>query len=131
MGMRAGKKNDLNKEVSVVRTTQQVLESYREAVETNNVNKLMEGYEEDAILISSERTCVGKGTIQKEIEKNPMSIPEISLTFENAIIEADWVLIQWSVSAMKTTFPAVISVLLIQDGLIQRQAEWQPDTVEG
>ena len=114
-----------------MRTTKQVLESHQEASETLNINKLMSDYEKDAILVSLEGIIVGKEAIQRDFVERRINKPGGLVSFEKMVFEGDFVLIEWSVKTGNATYPSGVRVLLIQDGLIQRQADWYPGAARG
>lgn len=107
------------------RTTQEVFDSHREALETINFEQLMADYADDAILVTLNGACIGKESIQKDFFEymfSQFSNPKIK--YEKWSAEGDTFLLQWSAEADEVTIPYGTAVFIIQDGLIQRQGEW-------
>ncbi len=109
----------------MTRTTQEVFDSHREAIETLNFEMLMADYDDEAILVTLNGSFLGKEAIQRGFFEYMFSqFKNPKITFENIAVEDDIVLIQWSAEAVEATIPYGVGVLIIQDGLIQRQGEW-------
>jgi len=109
----------------MTRTTQEVFDSHKEAIETLNIEKLMADYAEDAVLVTLDGAFYGKdailtGFFQAFLEQ----FPDLAVTYDKIVCEGDVCLLQWSGDASAATIPVGIGVLIIQDGLIQRQVEW-------
>jgi len=109
----------------MTRTTQEVFDSHKEAIETLNIEKLMADYAEDAVLVTLDGALNGKdailtGFFQASLEQ----FPDLAVTYDKIVCEGDVCLLQWSGDTSAATIPVGIGVLVIQDGLIQRQVEW-------
>jgi uncharacterized protein (TIGR02246 family) len=109
----------------MTRTTQEVFDSHREAIETLDLEKLAADYAEDAVLVTLDGSFKGREAILKEFFQAIMAqFPDMKINYDKIAIEADVCLLQWSAEASNVTVPVGLGVLFIQDGLIKRQAEW-------
>ena len=109
----------------MARSTQEVFDSHRKAIETRNFEKLAADYAEDAILVTLDGSFIGRDTILNGFFKRVISeFPDVKVNFEKTAVEDDVCLLQWSGEASNATFPRGIAVFIIRDGLIQRQGEW-------
>ena len=107
------------------RSTQEVLDSHMEAIETLNIEMLMADYAEDAVLVTPTGAIIGRDAILTDFFQASLSqFPGMTFTYENVVCEDDTCLLQWSGKASNADVPVGIGVLFIQDGLIQRQVEW-------
>lgn len=108
-----------------IRTTEEVFESHREAIETLDFEKLAGDYAEDAILVTIDGSFNGREAILTGFFQPIMAqFPDMKITFEKVAYEDDVCLLQWSAEASAMTVPRGTAVFLIQDGLIRRQGEW-------
>lgn len=113
------------KEVEKTRTTQEVFDAHREAIETGNMEQLAADYAEDAVLVTGDGSCVGKEAIFQDFFMPMLSqFPDVKITYDKVSVEGDTCLLQWSADASKISIPTGVGFLQIQDGLIQRQGEW-------
>jgi ketosteroid isomerase-like protein len=109
----------------MTRSTQEVYESHKEAIETLNFEKLAGDYADDAILVTMDGSFKGKEEIMTGFFQAIMAqFPDMKINFEKVVIEEDVCLLQWSAEASAVTVPIGTAVFIIQDGLIQRQGEW-------
>ena len=109
----------------MTRTTQQVFDSHREAIETGDMEKLMADYADDAILLTLYGAFVGKENIQKGFFEYQFSQhPNLRIDFEKTAVEGDLFLLQFSGESDVATVSHGVGVLIIRDGKIQRQGEW-------
>jgi ketosteroid isomerase-like protein len=109
----------------MTRSTQEVFDSHQEALETGDFAKLAADYAEDAILLTLDRSYIGREAIVKDFFQmmfgqftNPV------IHFDKTAVEGDVFLLQWSAVADEGTIPHGTGVFIIRDGLIQRQGEW-------
>lgn len=109
----------------MTRSTQEVYESHKHAIETGNFEQLAADYADDAILVSIDGSFRGKEAIMRDFfAANLSQFTNLKFTFEKTSIEGDVCLLQWSAVADEGTVPRGTAVFIIQDGLIQRQGEW-------
>jgi ketosteroid isomerase-like protein len=109
----------------MTRSTHEVFDSHKEAIEKLDFVKLAADYAEDAILVTLDGSLVGKEAILNGFFKTILSqYPDIKVAFEKTAIEGDVCLLQWSAEASNATIPRGVAVFIIKDGLIQRQGEW-------
>jgi uncharacterized protein (TIGR02246 family) len=109
----------------MTRTTQEVFDSHREAIETLDFEKLAADYAEDAVFVTLDGSFMGREEILTGFFQTILAqFPDVKIVFEKVAIEGDVCLLQWSAEASAVSIPAGIGVFIIQDGLIQRQAEW-------
>ena len=107
------------------RSTQEVLDSHKEAIETLNIDMLMADYAEDAVLVTPNGTILGRDAILTDFFQASLAqFPDMVFTYHNIVCEDDTCLLQWSGQATNADIPVGVGVLYIQDGLIQRQVEW-------
>jgi len=116
---------DTEEDALASRTTQEVFDSHQVAIETLDIEKLMADYAEDATLLTVNGPLIGKeailtGFFQTSLEQ----FPDMKVTYGEIVCEDDVCLLKWSAEATNGDIPVGIGVLLIQDGLIQRQVEW-------
>ena len=110
---------------TMTRTTEEVFNSHREAIETLDFEKLAADYAEDAVLVTLEGSFVGREAILTGFFQTIMAqFPDIKIKFDKAAFEDDVCLLRWSAEASAITIPVGTAVFIIQDGLIQRQGEW-------
>jgi ketosteroid isomerase-like protein len=109
----------------MTRTTEEVFNSHREAIETLDFEKLAGDYAESALLVTLDGSFKGRDAIRKDFFQAMLAqFPDITINFKKVVFEGDLCLLEWSAEATAMTFPAGIGVLLVQDGLIQKQVEW-------
>ena len=109
-----------------VRTTEEVFQSHREAVETLDIEKLMADYAEDAVMVTLDGTIYGKEAIQKNFfEAILAQFPDFKVIFndDKIVFEEDICMLEWSAVASAATMPVGLGILMIEDGLIRRQVE--------
>ena len=108
-----------------VRTTEEVFQSHREAVETLNLEQLAGDYAEDAILLTIDGAFTGREAIMTGFFQAILAqFPDMKINFEKVAYEDDVCLLQWSAEASAMKVPRGTAVFLVQDGLIRRQGEW-------
>ena len=111
--------------IEKIRTTEEVFESHREAIETLNFEQLAGDYADDAVLLTVDGAFTGREAIMTGFFQAIMAqFPDMKITFEKVAYEDDLCLLQWSAEASAVTVPRGTAVFLIQDGLIRRQGEW-------
>ncbi|MFQ5923261.1 MAG: nuclear transport factor 2 family protein [Anaerolineales bacterium] len=109
----------------MTRSTQEVFDSHREAIETGDFEKLAGDYAEDAILVTLDGTYTGREAILRDFFQSQMGqFTDLTINFENTAVEDDMCVLQWSATAKEGSVPHGVGVFVIQDGLIQRQGEW-------
>jgi ketosteroid isomerase-like protein len=109
----------------MTRTTREVFESHREAIETLNFDKLAGDYAEDAVFVTLDGSFVGREAIMTGFFQTVLAqYPDLKINFEKIAYEGDVCLLQWSGEASAATIPVGSAVFVIQDGLIRRQGEW-------
>lgn len=109
----------------MTRTTQEVFESHKKAIETLNLEKLAADYAEDAILVTLDGSFKGREEILTGFFKTILGqFPDMKISFEETAFEDDVCLLQWSAEASNASVPRGTAVFIVQDGLIQRQGEW-------
>lgn len=109
----------------MTRTTQEVFDSHREAIDKLDFEQLGGDYAEDALMVTPDGTFKGREALMAGFFQAWMAqFPDTKINFEKVTVEDDVCLIEWTAdsSAMKIT--AGVGVLFVQDGMIQRQAEW-------
>jgi ketosteroid isomerase-like protein len=107
------------------RTTEEVFNSHREAIETLNIEKLMADYAEDALFVTQNGSFTGREAILTGFFQAILAqFPDMKISFDEVTVEGDICMIQFSAEASAATIPVGIGTLFIRDGLIQRQAEW-------
>ncbi len=109
----------------MTRSTQEVFDSHREAIETLDFEKLAADYAEDAVLVTLDGSFKGREAILTGFFQTMMAqFPDMKINFEKTAYEGDVCLLQWSAEASAITVPVGTAVFIIQDGLIRRQGEW-------
>lgn len=110
-----------------VRTTEEVFQSHREAIETLDIEKLMADYAEDAVMVTLDGTIYGKEAIQKGFFEAVLAqYPDFKVIYDDdkIVFEEDICLMEWSAVASAASIPVGLGVLIVENGLIQRQVEW-------
>jgi ketosteroid isomerase-like protein len=109
----------------MTRSTREVFDSHREALETLNFEKLTADYAQESILVTVDGSFVGRDAIMRDFFQAMLSqFPDLKINFEKINVEGDVCVLQWSAEASNASVPRGVGVLIIQDGLIQRQGEW-------
>jgi len=109
----------------MTRSTQEVFNSHRVAIETLDFEKLAADYAEDAVMVTLDGSFIGREAIMTGFFQTMMAqFPDAKINFDKIAIEGDVCLLQWSAEASAMTIPVGTGVLFIEDGLIRRQAEW-------
>ena len=109
----------------MTRSTQEVFNSHREAIETLDFEKLAADYAEDALFVTLDGSFKGREAIMTGFFQTIMAqFPDAKINFDKVVVEGDVCLLQWSAEASAMTVPVGTGFLIIQDGLIQRQGEW-------
>lgn len=109
----------------MTRTTQEVFDSHREALETLNFEQLMADYADDAILLTLNGSFIGKESIGVDFFQNILTqFSNLKIAFEKTAVEGDTFMLQYSAEADEATVPLGTASFIIQDGKIQRQVEW-------
>ncbi len=107
------------------RTTEEVFNSHREAIENVDFDQLAADYAEDAILVTLDGSHIGREAILTEFfQKIQALFPDMKIKFEKIAFEGELCLLQWSAEASAVSIPAGIGVFFIRNGLIRQQAEW-------
>ncbi len=107
------------------RTTQEVFDSHREAIESLDFEKLAGDYAADALMVTPNGTFEGREALMAGFFQAWLAqFPDTKINFEKVTIKDDVCLIEWTGDASAMSVPAGIGVLFVQDGLIQRQVEW-------
>ncbi len=109
----------------MTRSTQEVYESHKEAIEKLDFEKLAGDYADDAILVTMDGSFKGREEIMTGFFQTIMGqFPDIKIKFEKVAVDEDVCLLQWSAEASAVTVPIGTAVFIVQDGLIRRQGEW-------
>jgi hypothetical protein len=108
----------------MVRSTQEVFDHHRSAFEPFNLEKLMEDYADNAILLTLDGEFVGKEAIRGFFEYASQTFPNFTVSFDKTAVVDDTFLLQWTGESDNGTFPRGLATFNIQDGMIQRQTEW-------
>lgn len=109
----------------MTRTTQEVFESHKKAIETLDFEKLASDYAEDALLVTIDGSFKGREEIMTGFFKTMMTqFPGLKINFEKTVVDDEVCLLQWSAVSSTMTVPIGTAVFIIQDGLIRRQGEW-------
>ena len=109
----------------MTRSTQEVFNSHKEAIETLDFEKLAADYAEDAIFVTLDGSFKGREAIMTGFFQTIMAqFPDVKINFDKVAIEGDVCLLQWSAEASAMTVPVGTAVFIIENGLIQRQGEW-------
>jgi hypothetical protein len=108
----------------MVRTTQQVFDHHKAAIQSGDLALLVADYADDAILLTLDGAFVGKEAIQGFFENAFESFPNFKILFGKTAVEDDTFLLQWSGESDVATVPHGTAAFIIRDGKIQRQAEW-------
>jgi ketosteroid isomerase-like protein len=108
----------------MTRSTREVFDSHKEALETGNFEQLAGDYAEDAVLVTMDASFSGKDSILKDFFQATLSqFPDIKFDFEKINVEGDVCMLRWSAEASNASAHGV-ATFIIQDGLIQRHGEW-------
>ena len=122
----------MSEDPRMTRTTEEVFASHREALENLDFEKLAADYAEDAVLITLDRSFLGREAILEGFFQAIMvQFPDVKIDFEKVAIEDDVCLLQWSAESSSMTVPRGAAVFVIQDGLTRRQVEWFEIVPEG
>ncbi len=109
----------------MTRSTEEVFNSHREAIETANFEQLAADYAEDAVLLTLDAAYHGREAIMKDFFQSVMAqLPDVKIKFEKTAFDGDTCLLQWSADASAAKIPRGTAVFIIKDGLIRRQGEW-------
>lgn len=109
----------------MTRSTREVFESHREAIDSGNFEQLAADYAEDAIMITLDGTFQGRDAIMRDFFGAWVSqFPDTKIHFDKVVFEGDICLLQWSSEASNMTIPVGLGIFIIEDGLIRRQVEW-------
>ena len=106
------------------RSTQEVFDHHQSAFNPPNLEKLMEDYADDAILLTLDGEFVGKEGIRGFFGNAFEAFPNFRVSFEKTSVVGDTFLLQWSGESDNGTFPHGVATFNIQDGMIRRQTEW-------
>jgi len=107
----------------MARTTQQVFDSHREAIDTGNFGMLLEDYADDAVLLTFGGAFAGKQGVASFFQNASSQYPNFRLSIGKTVINDDTVLSEWSAVSDVGTGRGV-DTFIIQDGKIQRQTVW-------
>ena len=108
----------------MARSTQEVYDHHQSAFNPLNLEKLMEDYADDAILLTLDDEFVGKEAIRGFFENAFEAFPNLTISFEKTSVVGDTFLEQWSGESDNATFPHGVATFNIQNGMIQQQTEW-------
>jgi len=109
----------------MARTSKEVFDSHREAIETLDLEQLAADYAEDAYMVTLDGSFLGREAILTDFFGVWLGqFPDTKISFDKVSIEGEVCLLQWSAEASGMSIPIGIGVFLIQDGFITRQAEW-------
>lgn len=109
----------------MTRTTQEVFDSHREAIETANLEQLAADYAEDAVMVTLDGALKGREAIMQDFFGAWLGqFPDTKIHFDKVMVEGEICLLQWSAEASQMTVPVGLGVFFIEDGFIRRQVEW-------
>ena len=108
----------------MTRSTQEVFDSHREAIENLDMEQLAGDYAEDACMVTLDGTFMGRESIMKDFFGSWGQFPDMKIHFDKVVCEGEICLLQWSAEASNMTVPVGLGILFVEDGLIQRQVEW-------
>jgi ketosteroid isomerase-like protein len=109
----------------MTRTTQEVFDSHREAIEHLDFEQLGGDYAEDALMVTPDGTFEGREAIMTGFFQAWLAkFPDTKISFDKVTMGGEICLLEWSADASAMRIPVGVGVLFIQDGMIQRQAEW-------
>ncbi len=109
----------------MTRSTQEVFDSHREAIETANWEKLAADYAEDAIMVTLDGVFKGREEIFTGFFQTILGqYPDVKINFGKTVVEDNVCMLYWTAEASKVSVPHGTAVFIIEDGLIQRQGEW-------
>jgi ketosteroid isomerase-like protein len=110
---------------TLTRTTEEVFNSHREAIETLDFEKLAADYAEDAVMVTLDGSFIGREAILTGFFQPMLAqFPDIKINFEKTAVEDDVCLLQWSAEASAVRVPKGTAVFIVREGLIRRQGEW-------
>jgi uncharacterized protein (TIGR02246 family) len=90
----------------MTRTTQEVFDSHREAIETLNLEQLAADYAEDAVMVTLDGSFIGRDAILKGFFQTMLGqFPDVKINFEKTSVEGDVCLLQWSAEASAPALP--------------------------
>lgn len=111
--------------IEKTRTAEEVFASHREAIETLNFEQLGADYAEDAVLLTLDKSFIGRDAILTGFFQAILAqFPDTKISYEQITHEDDLWLLKWTAEASAMTIPVGLGILVIEDGFIRRQVEW-------
>ena len=111
--------------IEKIRTPEEVFASHQEAIETLNFEQLGADYAEDAVLLTLDKSFIGREAILTEFFQAVLAqFPDTKISFEQITHEDDLWLLKWTAEASAMTVPVGLGIFVIEDGFIRRQVEW-------
>ena len=108
----------------MARTTQEVFDNHKAAMQSGNMARLMADYADDAVMLLLDQSAVGKEAIQAGFANFFDTFPGLNISFDRTAVKDDIFLLQWSGESDMATFPYGVATFVIQNDKIQRQTEW-------
>lgn len=108
----------------MARTTQEVFDNHKGAMQSGDMARLMADYADDAVMLLLDQFAVGREAIQAGFANYFESFPGLKISFDKTAVQDDLFLLQWSGDSDVATFPYGVATFVIKDDKIQRQTEW-------
>lgn len=103
------------------RTPQEIFEEHLAAVSAGDLDALVEGYTEDALLVTTEIALRGRAAIREFFAAALGSLPGVRITIDSAVYAGDAVLLTWRGDAPAGTIRDAVDTLVCADGRIRLQ----------
>ena len=104
-----------------MQSTSELLEQHLEAFTERDLDKMMDTYSQDAVMINEEDEYIGKEQIRSEFERLFDVFSESDLTESGRILSKvvdDYAYIVWSAETPEWLFPHVSATFVIKSGRI-------------
>ena len=108
-----------------MRTPQQILEDHNNSVFTNNPQRMMSDYTDDAILINLGGAYVGKKAIGEALQQFIKDMPNmqpVSSPRDLLLVTGDTVFVRWSMKSDLGTITDAVDTMIVKADKIWRQS---------
>ncbi len=108
----------------MARSTEEVWLHHIDALANGDFASLMDDYADDAVLMTLNDTCSGKGEIQQWFVSTITANPNLKLTHAAHSVYGDNVLATWTGESDVGTIPHGADTFVIRDDRIRLQTIW-------
>jgi ketosteroid isomerase-like protein len=105
----------------VARTPQEAFAAHASALAAGDIDRVLEDYREDAVLLTADRPFHGRDAIREFLTAALGALPEAEFTMGATVFEGDALLLLWSATSPRGTITDAVDTFVFVDGRIALQ----------